>query len=88
MCIRDSVDFMKDVTFDEKVVKEVTADDSKVDLTKEGTYELVYNIMPVDKSISEVAVKKTVTVKVVSVEKAQEESDAGNQLSLIHICPP
>ena len=75
-----NVDFMKDVTFDEKVIKEVTADDSKVDLTKEGTYELVYNILPVDKSISEVAVKKTVTVKVVSVEEAQKESDAGNQV--------
>lgn len=75
-----NVNFLDGVTYDEEVVKEVTADDSKVDLTKEGKYDLVYSIIPLDDSVSNEAVTKTVTVNVVSVEKAQEEADSGKQV--------
>ena len=75
-----NVDFLDGVTFDKKVVKEVTVDDSKVDLAKEGKYELVYSIVPVDKTLVKETVKKTVTVNVVSIEEAQEEADKGNQV--------
>lgn len=75
-----NVDFLDGVTFDKKVVKEVTVDDSKVDLSKEGKYELVYSIVPVDKTLVKETVKKTVTVNVVSIEEAQEEADKGNQV--------
>lgn len=75
-----NVDFMKDVTYDKKVVKDVTADASKVDLAKEGKYNLIYSIVPLDKTITTKTVTKTVTVKVVSVKQAQEEADKGNQV--------
>lgn len=76
----ENIDFMDGVTFDKKIVKEVTVDDSKVDLKKEGKYDIIYSIEPVDDSISEETVKKIVTVEVVSIEKAQEETDKGNQV--------
>lgn len=75
-----NVDFMNGVTFDKKVVKEVKADSSKVNLAKEGKYNLIYSIVPVDSKISKTTVTKTVTVKVVSVETAQKEADKGNQV--------
>jgi|GEM_PF-5591316 len=73
-----NVDFLKDFTFDKKVIKDVTVDASKVDLTKEGKYDLTYNIIPIDTTID----KKTVikTVEVISKEKAQKEADKGNQV--------
>lgn len=75
-----NVDFLKDVTYDKKVVKEVSVDSSKVDLTKEGKYTLTYSIIPVDTTISKKTVIKTVTVEVVSKEKAQKEADKGKQV--------
>ena len=73
-----NVDFLKDFTFDKKVIKDVTVDASKVDLTKEGKYDLTYNIIPIDTTID----KKTVikTVEVISKEKAQKEAAKGNQV--------
>lgn len=75
-----NVDFLKDVTYDKKVVKDVTVDTSKVDLSKEGKYTLTYSIVPVDSTISKKTVIKTVTVEVISKEKAQKEADKGNQV--------
>ena len=75
-----NVDFLKDVTYDKKVVKDVTVDTSKVDLSKEGKYTLTYSIVPVDTSISKKTVIKTVTVEVISKEKAQKEADKGKQV--------
>lgn len=75
-----NVDFLKDVTYDKKVVKDVTVDTSKVDLSKEGKYTLTYSIVPVDNTISKKTVIKTVTVEVISKEKAQKEADKGNQV--------
>ena len=73
-----NINFLKDFTFDKKVIKDVTVDASKVDLTKEGKYDLIYNIIPIDTTID----KKTVikTVEVISKEKAQKETDKGNQV--------
>lgn len=75
-----NVNFMDGISYDKEVVKEVTSDDSKVDLTKEGKYNLVYSVVPQDDSISKETVIKTVTVNVVSIEKAQEKADKGNQV--------
>lgn len=75
-----NVDFLDGVTFDKKVVKSVKVDDSKVNLAKEGKYELVYSIVPVDDSLTKETVKKTVTVNVVSAKEAQAEADKGNQV--------
>ena len=73
-----NVDFLKDFTFDKKVIKDVTVDASKVDLTKEGKYDLIYNIIPIDTTIDKKTVTKT--VEVISKEKAQKEADKGNQV--------
>ena len=70
------VDFLKDVTYDKKVVKEVTVDTSKVDLAKEGKYAITYSIIPVDTTISKKTVIKTLTVEVTSKEKEQKDSKA------------
>ena len=68
------IDFLKDITYDKKVVKEVTVDTSKVDLSKEGKYNLTYNIVPVDTTNSKKTVIKTLIVEVTSKEKEQKES--------------
>ena len=69
------IDFLKDVTYDKKVVKEVTVDTSKVDLSKEGQYTLIYSIIPVDTTNSKKTVIKTLTVEVTSKEKEQKEAE-------------
>ena len=38
-------DWMDGIKFDEKYVKSVKADDSKVDMTKAGEYQLTYNMV-------------------------------------------
>lgn len=67
------IDWMKDVKGDDRIL-EVTADASKVETGKEGSYELTYVIKGDDK---ETVVKKTVTVTVVSAAKAQKLADQG-----------
>lgn len=73
-------DWMDGVKFDEKYVKSVKADDSKVDMTKAGEYQLTYNITGVeskDFTAKDVKVIKKVTVtvkeKMTEEEKASEE---------------
>ena len=73
-----NIDFLKDITVDKKEIKEITVDSSKVDLTKEGEYNLIYNIIPLDKTSK--TMKITKTVKVISAKKAQEEANMGNQV--------
>ena len=69
------IDFLKDVTYDKKVVKEVTVDTSKVDLSKEGKYDLTYSIIPVDTTNSKKTVIKTLIVQMISKEKGQKEAE-------------
>lgn len=71
---------MDGVKFDEKYVKSVKADDSKVDMTKVGEYQLTYNITGVESKdfiAKDVKVIKKVTVtvkeKMTEEEKASEE---------------
>ena len=70
------VDFLKDVTYDKDVVKEVTVDASEVDLAKEGKYDLTYSIIPIETTNSKKTVIKTLTVEVTSKEKEQKDSKA------------
>lgn len=67
-------DWMDGVKFDEKYVKSVKSDDSKVDMTKAGEYQLTYNITGVESKAfiaKDVKVIKKVTVTV--KEKMTEE---------------
>ena len=71
-------DWMDGIKFDEKYVKSVKADDSKVDMTKAGEYQLTYNITGVESKdfiAKDVKVIKKVTVreKMTEEEKASEE---------------
>ena len=71
-------DWMDGVKFDEKYVKFVKADDSKVDMTKAGEYQLTYNITGVESKdfiAKDVKVIKKVTVK----EKMTEEEKASEE---------
>ena len=71
-------DWMDGIKFDEKYVKSVKVDDSKVDMTKAGEYQLTYNITGVESKdfiAKDVKVIKKVTVreKMTEEEKASEE---------------
>lgn len=71
-------DWMDGVRFNEKYVKSVKADDSKVDMTKAGEYQLTYNITGVESKdfiAKDVKVIKKVTVK----EKMTEEEKASEE---------
>lgn len=71
-------DWMDGVKFDEKYVKSVKADDSKVDMTKAGEYQLTYNITGVESKdfiAKDMKVIKKVTVK----EKMTEEEKASEE---------
>ena len=71
-------DWMDGIKFDEKYVKSVKTDDSKVDMTKAGEYQLTYNITGVESKdfiAKDVKVIKKVTVK----EKMTEEEKASEE---------
>lgn len=71
-------DFLKGITYDKKVVKEVLVDTSNVDYEKEGTYEIVYTIVPVDSKMN--PVEKKVQIEVVSPERAEELKKEGHDV--------
>lgn len=71
-------DFLKGITYDKKVVKEVLVDTSNVNYEKEGTYEIVYTIVPVDSKMD--SVEKKVQIEVVSPEKAEELKKEGHDV--------
>ena len=76
--VNTKTDWMDGVKFDEKYVKSVKADDSKVDMTKAGEYQLTYNITGVESKdfiAKDVKVIKKVTVK----EKMTEEEKASEE---------
>ncbi len=70
----EKVDYLKDISYDKNFVKEVKVDSSKVDLKKEGTYTVVYTIIPV--SDTEKSVQKEVDVVVKKADAKQDSSDA------------
>ena len=71
-------DWMDGVKFDEKYVKSVKSDDSKVDMTKAGEYQLTYNITGVE---SKAFIAKDVKVikKVIVRENMTEEEKASEE---------
>lgn len=71
-------DFLKGITYDKKVVKEVLVDTSNVNYEKEGTYEIVYTIVPVDSKMD--SVEKKVQIEVVSHERAEELKKEGHNV--------
>lgn len=68
-----NIDYMHNVTYDHKAIKSVTADGSKVDTKKEGTYEITYAIMTTDNK-KYVYTRK---VEVVTAEKAKTLANEG-----------
>lgn len=75
-----TVDFMENVSWDKNYIQIVTFDDSKVDLSKEGKYELTYILQVVTEDKEDSTIGKTVEVSVVSAETAQDEVDKGNEV--------
>ena len=69
----NKIDWLADIKKDEKIA-EIKVDDSKVDMSKTGDYELKYTIIGDDK---ETQIEKTIKVTVVSESKAQELANDG-----------
>lgn len=69
----NKIDWLADIDKDEKIA-EIQVDDSKVDMSKTGDYELTYTIVGDDK---ETKIEKKIKVTVVSESKAQELANDG-----------
>lgn len=69
----NTIDWLADIDKDEKIA-EIQVDDSKVDMSKTGDYDLTYTIVGDDK---ETKIQKTIKVTVVSESKAQELANDG-----------
>ncbi len=67
---KEKYDYLSGITFDKEHINEVTVDDSQVDLTKAGEYQLTYLIDVKDEKAEDL--KQVVTVKVVSDDKKEE----------------
>ena len=67
---KEKYDYLKGITFDKEIINNVTVDDSQVDLTKAGEYQLTYLIDVKDEKAEDL--KQVVTVKVVSDDKKAE----------------
>jgi RhoGEF, Guanine nucleotide exchange factor for Rho/Rac/Cdc42-like GTPases len=68
---KDKYDYLSGITFDKEHIKEITVDDSQVDLTKVGEYQLTYLIDVKDEKAEDL--KQAVTVKVISAEKQDDK---------------
>ncbi len=68
---KDKYDYLSGITFDKEHINEVTIDDSQVDLTKAGEYQLTYLIDVKDEKAEDL--KQVVTVKVVSDDKKEDD---------------
>lgn len=69
----NKIDWLADIKKDGKI-SEIKVDDSKVDMSKTGDYELTYTIVGDDK---ETKIEKKIKVTVVSESKAQELANDG-----------
>lgn len=67
---KNNYDYLSGITFDKDQINSVTVDDSQVDLTKAGEYQLTYIIDVKDEKVEDL--KQVVTVKVVSEDKKEE----------------
>lgn len=72
---KEKYDYLKGITFDKEIINNVTVDDSQVDLTKVGEYQLTYLIDVKDEKVEDI--EKEVTVKVIAGKK--EEKPAGEK---------
>ena len=68
---KDKYDYLTNITFDKEHISEVTVDDSQVDLTKAGEYQLTYLIDVKDEKVEDL--KQVVTVKVVTAKKEDDK---------------
>ncbi len=74
---KNNYDYLSGITFDKERINEVTVDDSQVDLTKAGEYQLTYIIDVKDEKAEDL--KQVVTVKVVSDDKKEEPKKDGDK---------
>ena len=74
---KEKYDYLSGVTFDKEQINSVTVDDSQVDLTKAGEYQLTYLIDIKDEKVEDL--KQVVTVKVVSDDKKEEPKKDGDK---------
>ena len=74
---KEKYDYLSGVTFDKEQINSVTVDDSQVDLTKAGEYQLTYIIDVKDEKVEDL--KQVVTVKVVSDDKKEEPKKDGDK---------
>lgn len=74
----EKVDYLDGVQWVESYVKEVTVDDSLIDLSQVGTYELIYIIHAVDETVQDV--QKKVIVKVLAKEDVEEMVSNGQEI--------
>ena len=68
---KNNYDYLSGITFDKEHINEVTVDDSQVDLTKAGEYQLTYLIDIKDEKVE--GLKQVVTVKVVTAKKEDDK---------------
>lgn len=73
----EGLDWLKDISYDEKKVSKIETDDSKVDVTKVGEYSLTYKIRGLKSSQ---ITNESVKVTVVDKAKAQELADVGKNV--------
>ena len=74
---KNNYDYLSGITFDKERINEVIVDDSQVDLTKAGEYQLTYLIDVKDEKAEDL--KQVVTVKVVSDDKKEEPKKDGDK---------
>lgn len=72
------VNWLEGVKWIDTYINGVTVDDSKVDLTKTGSYELVYKIDALDEKVENV--EKKVTVTVLSKDEVKDLVGKGNEV--------
>ena len=68
---KDKYDYLSGITFDKDHINEVTVDDSQVNLTKAGEYQLTYLIDIKDEKTEDL--KQVVTVKVITAKKEDDK---------------
>lgn len=76
----EDIDFLKDITWNKDYVESVTADSSKVDLTKTGKYILTYKVTATEK-LKQITEEVEVDVEVIDKTTAQKEADNGVQVT-------
>ena len=72
------IDWIKNIKFDKKLIKEVKVDASGVDLSKVGEYKIIYRLVSADKKYPDESIE--IKVSVVAKEDAQKLADSGKEV--------